>query len=75
MGLAKGCAWPLQAVLMRRVGHERTEPSGRGPLQQRIWIAEDGSARSTVEALAEELGPSLRRATATPVKASRSTGE
>jgi single-stranded DNA-binding protein len=41
-----------------------------GRLQQRAWIAEDGSARSTVEVVAEELGPSLRwtTATATPVR-------
>jgi single-strand DNA-binding protein len=31
-----------------------------GRLQQRTWTAEDGSARSTVEVLADELGPSLR---------------
>jgi single-strand DNA-binding protein len=30
-----------------------------GKLQQRAWTAEDGSARSTVEVVAEELGPSL----------------
>jgi single-strand DNA-binding protein len=30
-----------------------------GRLQQRSWTAEDGSARSTVEIVAEELGPSL----------------
>jgi hypothetical protein len=30
-----------------------------GRLQQRSWTAEDGSARSTVEVLADELGPSL----------------
>jgi single-strand DNA-binding protein len=36
-----------------------------GRLQQRSWTAEDGSARSTVEVVAEELGPSLRWATAT----------
>ena len=42
-----------------------------GRLQQRTWTAEDGSARSLVEVVAEELGPSLRWATATPVKASR----
>jgi single-strand DNA-binding protein len=46
-----------------------------GRLQQRAWTAEDGSARSTVEVLAEELGASLRWATATPVRASRSAGE
>jgi len=42
-----------------------------GRLQQRTWTAEDGSARSTVEVLAEELGPSLRWATAA---APRTTG-
>jgi single-strand DNA-binding protein len=43
-----------------------------GRLQQRSWTAEDGSARSTVEVLAEELGPSLRWATATTTRAARS---
>jgi single-strand DNA-binding protein len=42
-----------------------------GRLQQRTWTAEDGSARSTVEMVAEELGPSLRWATATPARPSR----
>jgi single-strand DNA-binding protein len=46
-----------------------------GRLQQRGWTAEDGSARSTVEVVAEELGPSLRWATATPVKASSSASD
>jgi single-strand DNA-binding protein len=43
-----------------------------GRLQQRAWTAEDGSARSVVEVLAEELGPSLRWATATTTRATRS---
>jgi single-strand DNA-binding protein len=43
-----------------------------GRLQQRAWTAEDGSARSLVEVEAEEVGPSLRWATATPVRANRS---
>jgi len=43
-----------------------------GRLQQRTWTAEDGSARSTVEVVADELGPSLRWATATTTKATRS---
>ena len=30
-----------------------------GRLQQRSWAIEDGSARSVVEVVAEELGPSL----------------
>jgi single-strand DNA-binding protein len=36
-----------------------------GRLQQRAWTAEDGSARSVVEVVADELGPSLRWATTT----------
>jgi hypothetical protein len=40
-------------------------------LQQRSWTAEDGTARSVVEVVAEELGPSPRWATATTTKALR----
>jgi single-strand DNA-binding protein len=43
-----------------------------GRLQQRSWTAEDGSARSVVEVVADELGPSLRWATATTTKATHS---
>jgi single-strand DNA-binding protein len=39
-----------------------------GQLQQRSWTAEDGSTRSVVEVVAEELGPSLRWATATTTR-------
>ena len=46
-----------------------------GRLQQRSWAAEDGSARSTVEVVAQELGPSLRWATARPTRATTSAGE
>ena len=44
-----------------------------GRLQQRSWTAEDGSARLVVEIVAEELGPSLRWATATTTRATRSS--
>jgi single-strand DNA-binding protein len=44
-----------------------------GRLQQRSWTAEGGSARSTVEVVADELGPSLRWATATTTRATRSS--
>jgi single-strand DNA-binding protein len=44
-----------------------------GRLQQRTWTAEDGSARSTVEVVADELGPRLRWATATTTRATRSS--
>jgi single-strand DNA-binding protein len=43
-----------------------------GRLQQRSWTAEDGGARSTVEVVAEELGPSLRWASATTTRTRRS---
>jgi single-strand DNA-binding protein len=43
-----------------------------GRLQQRSWTAKDGSARSTVEVVAEELGASLRWATATTTRVPRS---
>jgi single-strand DNA-binding protein len=43
-----------------------------GRLQQRTWTTEDGAARSVVEVVADELGPSLRWATATTTRATRS---
>ena len=46
-----------------------------GRLQQRSWTAADGSARSAVEVVAEELGPSLRWATATSTRATRSPSQ
>jgi single-strand DNA-binding protein len=44
-----------------------------GKLQQRSWTTGDGAAQSTVEVVAEELGPSLRWATATTTRATRSS--
>jgi single-strand DNA-binding protein len=46
-----------------------------GRLQHRSWTAEDGSARSVVKVMAEELGPSLRWATATTTRATRSQSQ
>jgi single-strand DNA-binding protein len=43
-----------------------------GRLQQRTWTAQDGSARQAVEVIADKLGPSLRWATATPTRTTRS---
>jgi single-strand DNA-binding protein len=43
-----------------------------GRLQQRAWTAEDGGTRQLVEVVAEELGPSLRWATATTSKVAKS---
>jgi hypothetical protein len=44
-------------------------------LPQRAWTAEDGSARSVVEVVADELGPSLRWATATTTSITRSQSQ
>jgi single-strand DNA-binding protein len=41
--------------------------------QQRAWTADDANARSVVEVVADELGPSLRWATATTTRATRSS--
>jgi single-strand DNA-binding protein len=43
-----------------------------GRLQQRSWKAEDGNTCSMVEVVAEELGPSLRWATAPTTRATQS---
>jgi single-strand DNA-binding protein len=43
-----------------------------GGLQQRSWTAEDGNARSVVEVVADDLGPSLGWATATTTRTTRS---
>lgn len=43
-----------------------------GRLQQRSWDAEDGSKRSTIEVQVDEVGPSLRWATAKAEKSQRS---
>jgi single-strand DNA-binding protein len=74
---------PLDAVVVWRDQAEHAAESLTkgsrvvvvGRLQQRAWTAEDGSARSMVEVVAEELGPSLRWATATTTKATRSQGQ
>jgi len=46
-----------------------------GRLQQRTWTGENGSARSVVEVVAEELGPNLRWVTATTTRATRSSNQ
>ena len=44
-----------------------------GRLQHRAWTDQNGSARSTVEVVVEELGASLRWATATTTRATSSS--
>ena len=72
-------SWQLGYTIVVWRGHHAAESLSRGSrvvvvgrLQQRAWTAEDGSARQVVEVVAEELGPSLRWATATPVRITKS---
>ena len=75
-----GCAGPARCRVVWRDQAEHAAESlikgsrvvVLGRLQQRSWTAEDGSARSTIEVLADELGPSLRWATATTTRTARS---
>src|SRR5438309_1119642 len=46
-----------------------------GRLEQRSWETEDGEKRSIVEVVADEIGPSLRWATAQVVKNERRSGD
>ena len=46
-----------------------------GRLAQRSWQADDGTTRSAVEVVADELGQSLRWATATTTRATRTTSQ
>jgi single-strand DNA-binding protein len=68
----------LTVIVWREQGEHAAESLSKGSrvvvvgrLQQRSWTAEDGSAHSVVEVVAEELGPSLRWAMATPSRAAR----
>jgi single-strand DNA-binding protein len=67
--------WRDQAEHAAESLHRGSRVVVMGRLQQRAWTAEDGSARSLVEVVTEELGPSLRWATATPVRATRTVSE
>ena len=46
-----------------------------GRLEQRSWESQEGDKRSTVEVVADEVGPSLRWATATVVRNERRSSE
>jgi single-stranded DNA-binding protein len=71
-----GCgAWVSRRIVWRDQAEHAAQSLSKGSrvavvgrLWQRSWTAEDGSARSTVEVVAEELGPSLRWATATTTR-------
>ena len=55
--------------------HKGTRAVVYGRLEQRSWDTEDGSKRTKVEVIADEIGPSLRWAQAQVEKTARTTGE
>jgi single-strand DNA-binding protein len=75
-------AWFFTVIVWRDQAEHASQSLAKGSrvvvvgrLQQRAWTAEDGSARSVVEVVAEELGPSLRWATVTTTRTTRSQGQ
>jgi single-strand DNA-binding protein len=63
--------WRDQAEHVAESLSKRSRIVVAGRLQQRSWTAEDSSARSIVEVVVDELGPSLRWATATTTRTAR----
>ena len=55
--------------------HKGTRAVVYGRLEQRSWDTEDGSKRTKIEVIADEIGPSLRWAQAQVEKTARTTGE
>ncbi len=69
-------AWRVLAEHTAASLHRGTRVLVSGRVRQRSFITGDGEARTVVEIEAEEVGPSLRYATATVTKASaRATAE
>ena len=70
---------PLAVVVWRDQAEHAAESLSKGSrvvlvgrLAQRSWQPDDGTTRSVVEVVVDELGPSLRWATATTTRATRS---
>ena len=68
-------AWRSLADNAAESLHTGTRVVVTGRLQSRSWETEDGAKRSTVEIEAEEIGVSLRWATAAVTKATRATAQ
>jgi single-strand DNA-binding protein len=69
-----GTIWREQAESAAESLMKGTRVIVTGRLQQRSWETNDGEKRSVVEIAIDEIGPSLRWATATVTKTARSGG-
>ena len=72
----------FNVVCWREMAENVSESLGKGSrvvvtgrLEQRSWETENGEKRSVVEIVADEVGPSLRWATAQVERTSRSSGD
>ena len=63
--------WREMAENVERDPHPRARVMVAGRLEQRSWETQDGDKRSKVEVVADEIGPSLRWATAQITKNER----
>lgn len=70
-----GTVWRDQAEAVAESLQKGTRVIVSGRLQQRSWETDAGEKRSVVEVQVDEIGPSLRWATATVNKTQRSGGE
>ncbi|HWH35762.1 MAG TPA: single-stranded DNA-binding protein [Acidimicrobiales bacterium] len=68
-------AWREMAENIGESVQKGTRVVVTGRLDQRSWETQEGDKRSTVEVVADEVGPSLRWATATVVRNERRGGE
>lgn len=70
-----GTIWGEQAESVAESLQKGTRVIVSGRLEQRSWEDQDGNNRSAVEIRVDEIGPSLRWATATVNKTARSGGD
>ncbi|MGF1616951.1 MAG: single-stranded DNA-binding protein [Acidimicrobiia bacterium] len=70
-----GTVWREQAETVAESLQKGTRVIVSGRLEQRSWETDDGDKRSVVEVQIDEIGPSLRWATATVNKTQRSEGD
>ncbi|WP_297723769.1 single-stranded DNA-binding protein [uncultured Mobiluncus sp.] len=67
-------AWRELAENVAESLHKGSRVIAQGRLQQRSWEAQDGSRRTSVEMTVDEIGPSLRFATASVNRTQRGEG-
>jgi single-strand DNA-binding protein len=70
-----GSVWREQAESVAESLQKGTRVIVTGRLEQRTWETQDGEKKSVVELAIDEIGPSLRWATASVTRTARSGGD